>query len=154
VGESVMEFVVDKFRENYWDIFSFLQKEVKGRVSKENREKGMAVTFDYLFYINLDREGKLFTILVKEKEKVVGCLLAIIMYHPHYKTLLGGHITQWLVKEEFRGNGIGKMLLEVTQRELRDKVDYLTLAEKSHLLYPTLVKDNWAIFETTFIKWL
>lgn len=73
---------------------------------------------DVDMYLQLDGANRLPFSVAKYKDKIIGYNVYSLMRHPHCKVSFA-HQEVFYVLKEYRGKGVGRMLLEFSDMELR-----------------------------------
>jgi GNAT superfamily N-acetyltransferase len=110
---------------------------------------------DWEVYKRFEREGAitLFTAFDDDK-RLVGFAMYIVYTHPNHPAARIGHCQFLIVIPEFRGHGLGKMLVEIAMMKLKEQ-GCTHIIHGRRMVYdtvPLFTKMGFDKFEESYIK--
>jgi GNAT superfamily N-acetyltransferase len=87
----------------------------------------MKLNPDWDSYIQLEKEGGLFSLFVKHEGKLIGYSVNFISHHLHYSDLVVANNDVLFLTKEYRANNIGRDLISMTEERARQLGAHLYL---------------------------
>jgi hypothetical protein len=125
-------------------------------VTTEDATHGLYANISYQDYVEFEARNNLCAILAYNKAGLlIGYSITIVTSPAQFCHLRMGVMNQWFVSKPYRGQGIGKNLVKLSELQIKGlhKCDCMLLGQREHLQYPSL-PEGFAPFERTAIKWL
>jgi GNAT superfamily N-acetyltransferase len=110
---------------------------------------------DFDAYKLAEEAGFLRVFTVRSGTELVGYLAAFIRSHVHYKQSLQSFVDVVFLKPEYRNAGVGKTLIEFTDKELREEgvqVNYHHVKLRHPALGKLLEYMGYEAIETTYAR--
>ena len=108
--------------------------------------------FDYEQYVNLEKEGKLLFISVRDEGKLIGYFQAIISPHLHYKSSLTAWTDIYFLKKDYRKGGLGRKLFKKAIEEVngRGVQRFYIGCKVKHDIGPILTRLGFEVIERQY----
>lgn len=83
--------------------------------------------FDWPRYEQVDKSGMLLLCTIRYDGLLAGFVMYLVVKHPHHRTVDSAECDAIAINHTVRGHGIGHMLYEFAERQLRDRgVQFVT----------------------------
>lgn len=103
--------------------FTAAEPEIAGLVEEHWREVSdigeVPLDIDWQHYRNLEAGGQLFTLAVRDEGRLVGYVIHLVVYLPHYRTTLVARDDAHYLHPDYRRGSAGARMIRAAERALK-----------------------------------